>query len=57
MNESILWKKSRCRWIKDGDTNSKYFHAVINKRRRFNATNGVSVGNEWAKDPKWLKGK
>lgn len=34
LNFSIQWQRSTIRWLKDGDTNSKYFHGCINKRRR-----------------------
>ena len=33
MNESLLMQRSRSRWIKEGDRNSGYFNAAINKRR------------------------
>lgn len=36
MKCSMLWQKSRSKWIREGDTNSKYFHGCINIRRRGN---------------------
>lgn len=32
--QSLLKKKANIRWLEDGDSNSKYFHAIINDRRR-----------------------
>ncbi|KAF7826344.1 ribonuclease H [Senna tora] len=34
--EEILWhKKARCKWIRDGDRNTKYYHTkAINRRKR-----------------------
>ncbi|MCI13230.1 hypothetical protein A2U01_0034346 [Trifolium medium] len=34
--ESLLKQKSRMRWVKDGDANTRYFHASIKGRRRKN---------------------
>jgi hypothetical protein len=36
LNCSIQWQKSRVRWLKEGDGNTRYFHGCINKRRREN---------------------
>ncbi|KAL5180969.1 putative ribonuclease H protein [Glycine soja] len=35
--ESMMRQKSRVKWIREGDTNSAYFHRLINQRRRVNA--------------------
>ncbi|XP_057426415.1 uncharacterized protein LOC130719827 [Lotus japonicus] len=55
LNESVLWQKSRCRWVKDGDRNSKYFHAVINKRRCSNFISGIRIGDKWVEEPSRVK--
>lgn len=34
LKESLLYQKSRARWIKDGDVISKYFHSLLKYRRR-----------------------
>lgn len=34
VNESLLAQKSRAKWIKEGDMNSKYFHSLMKYRRR-----------------------
>lgn len=32
--ESILKQKANIRWLEEGDANTKYFHAIINEKRR-----------------------
>ena len=41
--ESLLRQKSRAKWIKEGDSNSAYFHKVINFRRNYNASQGLLI--------------
>nr|UBX54584.1 Line-1 retrotransposon [Lupinus angustifolius] len=42
--DNLLWQKSRCKWLKEGDANTSYFHACINNRRRRNQIHGRLKG-------------
>ncbi|XP_045831494.1 uncharacterized protein LOC123922866 [Trifolium pratense] len=45
--ESLLKQKSRTTWIREGDSNSKYFHQSIKSRRRRNQLVALKDGNHW----------
>ena len=45
--ESMMRQKSRVKWIREGDTNSAYFHRLINHRRRVNAFQGLFMESLW----------
>lgn len=36
LNFNIHWQKSRSRWLKEGDANTRYYHGCENKRRKEN---------------------
>jgi len=42
-NASISWQQSRLLWLREGDENSKYFHAIMSSRRRSNTISFISV--------------
>ncbi|KAF1898829.1 hypothetical protein Lal_00018949, partial [Lupinus albus] len=44
-----LWK-SRSKWLKDGDSNSKYFHILVNCRRRSNFIQRLRINDDWVED-------
>ncbi|XP_077226202.1 uncharacterized protein LOC143859364 [Tasmannia lanceolata] len=52
LHEEITWRqKSRVRWLKEGDKNSAYFHALASARRRKNRIeyledNGIKVSGK-----------
>ena len=54
-HESLLRQKARSRWIKEGDCNSRYFHLMINSKRRSNCLNGVLVDGSWKDEPEIVK--
>ncbi|KAK3231055.1 hypothetical protein Dsin_002936 [Dipteronia sinensis] len=45
--EEQMWRqKSRVKWLKDGDKNSKFFHSIANGRRRGNHIKDMSFNGE-----------
>ncbi|XP_057452293.1 uncharacterized protein LOC130744119 [Lotus japonicus] len=55
LNESRLFQKSKARWIKERDANTKYFHTVINWKRRKNVLLGLNVNGSWISGPLEVK--
>ncbi|KAH1230119.1 TNF receptor-associated factor 1b [Glycine max] len=53
--ESLLRQKSRAKWIKEGDSNSAYFHKIINFRRSSNAVHGFLIEGAWVQQPNLVK--
>jgi hypothetical protein len=45
--ESLLKQKSRMKWVKEGDSNSRYFHESIKSRRRRNQLVALKEGDNW----------
>ena len=51
MEDFILKKKTKLQWIKDGDTNSKYFHSIIRgRKRKLFVHRIISEEGEWIQD-------
>ncbi|GAU48536.1 hypothetical protein TSUD_282880 [Trifolium subterraneum] len=45
--ESLIKQKSRLKWVREGDSNSRFFHASIKSRRRRNQLSILRRGEEW----------
>nr|KYP65076.1 hypothetical protein KK1_019694 [Cajanus cajan] len=54
-NESILRQQSRVKWMAEGDCNSKYFHSIVNWRRKQNMISGLKIAGAWVEDPQQVK--
>ncbi|GKD43572.1 RNA-directed DNA polymerase, eukaryota, reverse transcriptase zinc-binding domain protein, partial [Tanacetum coccineum] len=50
-----LQQKSRIKWDIEGDKNSKFFHGIVNQRRRSNSIHGVMNDGIWTTDPIQVK--
>ncbi|XP_058776652.1 uncharacterized protein LOC131650972 [Vicia villosa] len=48
--ESLIKQKSRCRWLKEGDKNSKFFHSYMKARFRRNNIVGLQAGDAVVSD-------
>jgi len=55
LDESMLRQKSRCKWLKEGDSNTAYFHKIINSSRRRNALRGMQINGSWVDNPAVIK--
>ena len=51
----MLRQKSREKWIKEGDSNTTYFHKVLNCRRNYNALQGLFIDGNWVQQPDRVK--
>ncbi|GKV22123.1 hypothetical protein SLEP1_g32015 [Rubroshorea leprosula] len=47
VKDSLLFQKSRQKWLQEGDANSKFFHGCIAKRRKSNGIDGIMKNNVW----------
>lgn len=55
LNCSIMCQRSRIEWLSEGDTNSKYFHGCINKRRKLNEIMSLEVNGGILKEAEEIK--
>ncbi|GAU38105.1 hypothetical protein TSUD_317920 [Trifolium subterraneum] len=56
LNECLLKQKSRLRWVKVGDSNTRFFHESIKSRRRRNQLVAVKNGDQWVQGVEEVKG-
>nr|GEY69233.1 RNA-directed DNA polymerase, eukaryota, reverse transcriptase zinc-binding domain protein [Tanacetum cinerariifolium] len=54
-NNRDIMQKAKIRWAIEGDENSKYFHAIINKKHVNLSVKGVMVDGDWIDDPDLIK--
>lgn len=52
VRDSMMMQRSRSKWLKEGDANSKYFHNNVKRRTSVNAIKAIKVG-ESGFNPRW----
>jgi hypothetical protein len=45
--DASIFQRSRSKWLREGDTNSKYFHGCINARKRMNTISAINTPHGW----------
>ncbi|GJQ99597.1 hypothetical protein Tco_0522582 [Tanacetum coccineum] len=55
INNRDIMQKAKIRWAIEGDENSKYFHAIINKKRANLSVKGIMVDGDWIVEPDLVK--
>ena len=48
--ESFMWKKTRIKWLKEGDCNSRFYHMTVNWKQRKNMLRGIFIGRCWVEE-------
>ncbi|KAL0383083.1 UNVERIFIED_CONTAM: hypothetical protein Scaly_0595600 [Sesamum calycinum] len=54
--ESEYWRqKSNCKWLEDGERNTKYFYSLVKKKRLKSTIHGIFEDNQAISDPNQFK--
>ncbi|GLT51278.1 hypothetical protein SLA2020_246990 [Shorea laevis] len=54
--KELIWKqKSRSRWVREGDANTRFFHRMAKGRRAHNNIAGLRCNGAWTDDPDMVK--
>jgi hypothetical protein len=49
--DASIFQRSRSKWLKEGDTNNKYFHSCVKSRGRMNKISALITDNGWVEGP------
>jgi hypothetical protein len=49
--DAMIFQRSRSKWLKEGDTNSRYFHGCIKSRSRKNNLVALRTSSGWVEGP------
>ncbi|WOL00197.1 hypothetical protein Cni_G08910 [Canna indica] len=48
----IVARKARCKWVEEGEKNTKFFHNLVKVKRRRNKIEGIEMEGEYVTDRK-----
>ncbi|GJZ74415.1 RNA-directed DNA polymerase, eukaryota [Tanacetum coccineum] len=48
-------QKAKIKWCIEADENSKFFHAMVNQKRRYLSIHGIKVDGHWIEEPLGIK--
>ncbi|KAJ9556157.1 hypothetical protein OSB04_010771 [Centaurea solstitialis] len=50
-----LKQKAKSKWLLDGDENSRFYHGIINNKRKSSRLNGLNINGTWVTGPDRIK--
>ncbi|WJX46909.1 hypothetical protein P8452_33654 [Trifolium repens] len=50
-----MFQRSRSKWLKEGDANTRYFHGCIKARSKSNLISAIKVDDRWLDSPNLIK--
>ncbi|WJX73888.1 hypothetical protein P8452_57616 [Trifolium repens] len=53
--EALTFQRSRSKWLKEGDANTKFFHNSVKSRSKLNSISAIKVEGEWLESPGRVK--
>jgi hypothetical protein len=53
--DASTFQRSRSRWLKEGDSNTKYFHACIKSKSRRNTISALNTSLGWVEGPNGVR--
>ncbi|KAK2372487.1 hypothetical protein QL285_073613 [Trifolium repens] len=53
--DASIFQRSRSKWLREGDSNTKYFHACVKGRRRTNTISALNTPLGWVEGPNSVK--
>jgi hypothetical protein len=54
--EALTFQRSRSKWLKEEDSNTKFFHSCVKARTKANLISALKVDDVWIESPDLIKG-